>query len=500
MELRRQKIAVIGSGFGGLSAAIRLACQGHEVTIYEKLDKPGGRGYQYDLNGFKFDGGPTVITAPHQYDELFELAGKKREDYLTFIPLDPFYRIFNGNGDCFNYWRAQDKTEAEIAKFSPSDIAGYRIFLKKMNAIFQWFHPFTEKSFSTLFSFLRIFPYVFSTGTWRSMYGFASKHVKNDFMRKVLSFHPLLIGGNPFDTPSIYGLIIGFEKEWGVHYCLGGTGAIVKALCQIFEECGGTIRLNTEVSSLIIEDKRAAGLILSDGSIVKTDSLVCNGELAICYKNLIPKEKLPWSLDFWLKNIQYSNSLVVIYFGTKKKYSDSKLSHHNLILGNDYKQFMKDVFSKKSMPRELGLYLHMPSASDPSIAPDGCESFYVLSLVPNLDGKIDWKVTLPEYTEKVLAFLEDNYLPDLKKNIVVQHAVSPLHFASTLNSFKGAAFAIKPTMVQSGYFRPQVKSKWFKDLYFVGASVHPGAGVPAVMASGKIAASEISSVKLPNNK
>ena len=496
----RNKIAVIGSGFGGLSAAIRLAAQGHDVTIYEKLDKPGGRGYQYELDGFKFDGGPTVITAPHQYDELFELAGKNRKDYITFIPLDPFYRIFNGNGDHFNYWRDQDKTETEIAKYSPSDIVGYRIFLKKMNAIFQWFHPFTEKSFTTLLSFLRIFPYVFKTGTWRSMYGFASKHVKNDFIRKVLSFHPLLIGGNPFDTPSIYGLIIGFEKEWGVHYCLGGTGAIVKAFCKLFEDCGGTIRLNTEVSRLIIENKRVAGLVMADGSIVMTDSVICNGDLAFCYKNLVPKKNLPRSLDLWLKNIQYSNSLVVIYFGTKKRYTDSKLSHHNLILGNNYRQFMNDVFSNKRMPRELGLYLHMPSASDPSIAPPGCESFYVLSLVPNLDGKINWKEIMPQYTEMIINFLEENYLPDLKKNIVVQHSVTPLHFESTLNSYKGAAFSIKPSMAQSGYFRPQVKSNWFKDLYFVGASVHPGAGIPAVMASGKIAAHEILLMNQTNNQ
>ena len=491
---KKQKIAVVGSGFGGLSAAIRLAALGHDVTIYEKLDQPGGRAYQYQINGFKFDGGPTVITAPHQYKELFDLVDKKMEDYLTLIPLDPFYRIFNGNGDVFNYWRDQDKTEAEIARFSPGDIKGYRIFLSKMNAIFQWFHPFTEKSFSTLYSFLRIFPFVFKTGTWRSMYSFAKKHVKDDFIRKVLSFHPLLIGGNPFDTPSIYGLIIRFEKEWGVHYCIGGTGAIVNALCQLFEDCGGKIKLNTEVSRFLIENKRVSGICLSNGSIEKTDSVICNGDLAFCYKNLVPKEYLPPQLEFWLNNIQYSNSLVVIYFGTKRRYPDSKLSHHNLILGHDYNQFMKDVFSRKKIPNELGLYLHMPSATDPSIAPEGCESFYVLSLVPNLDGKINWEEILPEYTDKVLAFLEMNYLPDLKNNIIAQHTVSPIHFASTLNSFRGAAFSIKPTMVQSGYFRPQVKSKWFKDLYFVGAGVHPGAGVPAVMASGKIAAAEISKI------
>ena len=491
MQQQSKRIVVIGSGFGGLSAAIRLAAKGHEVTIFEKSDKPGGRAYQYEINGFKFDGGPTVITAPHQYDELFELAGKKREDYLTLVPLDPFYRIFNGNGDHFDYWRNQLQTEEEIKKYSPDEVAGYRKFIKGVTDIFNWFHPFTEKSFTTLWSFLRIFPHVLKTGTWRSMYGFAAQYIKHDFLRKVASFHPLLIGGNPFDTPSIYGLIIQFEKQWGVHYCVGGTGAIIKALCKLFEECGGTIKLNAEVKQILIENKKAKGIELKDGSVYEADEVVCNGDVAFAYKNYIPKRLLPKPMNLWLSNVQYSNSLVVIYFGTKKKYNDSKLSHHNLILGNDYNKLMRDIFQRKILPRELGLYLHMPSQTDDTIAPEGCDCFYVLSLVPNLDGKINWNDLMGEYVDKVLGFLEENYLPELRDNIIAQHAVTPLHFQNNLNSYKGAAFSIKPSMMQSGYFRPQVKSSWFDNLYFVGAGVHPGAGVPAVLASGKIAAAAI---------
>jgi phytoene desaturase len=484
----RKKIAVIGSGFGGLSAAIRLAAKGHDVTIYEKLNKPGGRAYQYNLDGFLFDGGPTVITAPHQYDELFELAGKKREDYMTLVPLDPFYRIFNGNGEHFDYWRSQEKTEKEIEKYSPADIKGYRKFIEGMKHIFHWFHPYTERSFNTLWGFLKIFPFVIKSGTWRSMYGYAAKYIRNDFVKKVASFHPLLVGGNPFDTPSIYGLIIQFEKEWGIHYCIGGTGAIVKALCQLFQDCGGKICLNAEISQILIENGKACGVELSSGEICYADEVICNGDVAFSYKKYIPKNKLPFQLNAWLSNLQYSNSLVVIYFGTDKKYSDCKLSHHNLILGNEYSQLMRDIFKRKVLPRELGLYLHMPSQTDPTIAPDGCESFYVLSLVPNLDGKINWEKIKEEYTEHVLQFLEKNYLPELRQHIIVKHTVTPTHFHQTLNSYKGAAFSIKPSMMQSGFFRPQVKSKWFEHLYFVGAGVHPGAGVPAVMASGKIAA------------
>jgi phytoene desaturase len=485
---KRKKIAVIGSGFGGLSAAIRLAAKGHDVTIYEKLNKPGGRAYQYEMNGFLFDGGPTVITAPHQYDELFTLAGKKREDYMTLVPLDPFYRIFNGKGEHFDYWRSQDKTEKEIEKYSPADIKGYRKYIKGMTDIFRWFHPYTEKSFNSLWGFLRIFPHVIKTGTWRSMYGYAAKYIRHDFLKKVASFHPLLVGGNPFDTPSIYGLIIQFEKEWGIHYCIGGTGSIVKALCKLFEDCGGSIRLNSEVAEIVIENGKANGLRLTSGENIFSDEVICNGDIAFAYKKYITPKKLPFQLNAWLTNLQYSNSLVVIYFGTDKKYHDCKLSHHNLILGDEYSQLMRDIFKRKILPRELGLYLHMPSRTDPSIAPEGCDSFYVLSLVPNLDGKIDWQSIQEEYTEHVLQFLEKHYLPELTKHIVVKHTVTPNYFHQTLNSYKGAAFSIQPSMMQSGYFRPQVQSKWFKHLYFVGAGVHPGAGVPAVMASGKIAA------------
>jgi phytoene desaturase len=489
-----KKIAVIGSGFGGLSAAIRLAAKGHKVTIYEKRDQPGGRAYQYNVNGFKFDGGPTVITAPHMFDELFHLAGKRREDYMKLVPLDPFYRIFNGDHEHFDYYRDKEKAEAEIARFSPGDVEGYRKFIKGTTDIFNWFHPFTERSFPTFSSFAKIFPHVLTSGTWRSMYGYAAQYVKDDFIRKVCSFHPLLVGGNPFDTPSIYGLIIQFEKEWGVHYAMGGTGAIVNALVQLLKDLGGKIELNTEIKEIIIKNKKACGIRLMDGSAEWADEVICNGDIAFTYTNLIPKQEVPTTMNLWLKNLQYSNSLVVIYFGTKKRYLDSKLAHHNLILGKEYRELMRDIFSRKQIGKELGLYLHMPSRTDSTIAPEGCESFYVLSLVPNLDGQIQWKSMLPEYTDKILGFLQDNYLPELKSNIIAQHSIDPIHFRDTLNSYKGAAFSIKPSMMQSGYFRPQVKSKFFSNLYFVGAGVHPGAGVPAVMASGKIAASEVDPV------
>lgn len=487
----KKKIAVIGSGFGGLSAAIRLSALGHDVTIYEKLDKLGGRAYQYEKNGFKFDGGPTVITAPHQYDELFQLAGKNRSDYFKLIPLDPFYRVFKGDGRHFDYVRDNARAEKEVAKFSPSDVEGYRNFIKGTTDIFNWFHPFTERTFPTFSSFARIFPHVLTTGTWRTMYDYAAQFVKDDFIRQVCSFHPLLVGGNPFDTPSIYGLIIQFEKEWGIHYAEGGTGAIVNGLGRLFADCGGTVRLNTPVSQIVIRNGKAVGVQLEDGSIEEADEVVSNADVTFTMKNLIPRRELPSAVNFRLSTMEYSNSLVVHYFGTKVSYESSSLQHHNLMLGDDYKKLMGDIFRRKKLGKQLGLYVHMPSRTDATISPEGCGSFYCLSLVPNLDGKIDWENIMPEYTDTVMGYLEEKYLPGLRSNIIAEHSINPLHFRDTLNSYKGAAFSIKPSMMQSGYFRPQVKSKVFQNLYFVGAGAHPGAGVPAVLASGKIAASFI---------
>jgi phytoene desaturase len=488
----RKKIIVIGSGFGGLSAAIRLAARGHDVTIFEKRDQWGGRAYQYNVNGFAFDGGPTVITAPHLFDELYAEAGKKRRDYFDLVPLDPFYRIFNQQGEAFNYQRNTEATAAEVAKFSADDVEGYRRFVEGTIDVFKNFYPYTEKTFPTLGSFAKILPYVFRTGTWRSMYGYASQFVKDDFIRKVCSFHPLLVGGNPFDTPTIYGLIIQFEREWGIHYATGGTGSVVNGLGKLFLDIGGKIHFNTEAKEIVIKNKAATGVKLHDGTIVECDELVCNSDVPFTYKHLISRENRPAWVDLWINNMTFSNSLVVIYFGTNRRYTDSKLTHHNLILGGDnYRRHLGDIFNRMKLPDDMSLYLHMPTRTDDTIAPPGCESFYVLSLVPHLDAGIDWNTIGPEYTNSVLGFLEENYLPKLRSHIVAQHSIDPLHFRDTLNSYKGAAFSVKPNMMQSGYFRPANKSKVFDHLYFVGAGTHPGAGVPAVVASGKIAAGMI---------
>ncbi len=486
--MKKKKIIVIGSGFGGLAAATRLAAKGHEVEIFEKRDQLGGRGYQYNINGFKFDGGPTVITAPYMFDEIFEAAGRKREDYFDLVPLDPFYRIFNHEGQPFDYRHQIDDMLAEIARWNPGDVAGYKRFVAQTVEVFERFHPYTDKPFLKLMDMLKIMPEMLRLMAFQGTYGWVSRYIKDPFLRRVFSFHPLLVGGNPFDTPSIYTLIVQFEKEWGVHYATGGTGAIVDAFGRLFEELGGRIHLGCEVKQILIKDRRVTGVELADGTQQDADIVVSNGDVAFTYRHLIPEEYRRKYTNAKIDRMKYSMSLVVIYFGTKRRYLDSKLSHHNIIMNQRYRGLLKDVFGSAPLPDDFSLYLHMPTITDTSIAPEGCESFYVLSPVPHLQSGTDWQRELTPYRDRIMQFLEDNYLPDLQENIIAEHIIDPLHFQNTLNSYRGAAFSVKPSLLQSAWFRPHNRSEEFENLYFVGAGTHPGAGVPAVISSGKIAA------------
>jgi phytoene desaturase len=489
----KRTIAVIGGGFGGLAAAIRLAAQGHSVDLYEKRDKLGGRGYQYDINGFKFDGGPTVITAPYIFDEIFEAAGKQREDYFKLVPLDPFYRIFDHQGNHFDYRHDHEQMLLEIDRWNPDDRPNYDRFVEHTRKIFSLFHPYTDKPFLSMPAMLRIMPAVIKLAGYMPTYAFVSRYIRHDFLRRVFSFHPLLIGGNPFDTPSLYTLIVQFEKEWGVHYALGGTGAIVAGFERLFTELGGRIHLNSEVQEISSEGRQVKSLRMADGSVHNADIVVCNGDVPFVYKHLIHKNFRKKYTDARIDRFNFSTSLFVIYFGTKRRYLDSKLSHHNIIMNQRYKELLKDLFKARSLPEDFSLYLHMPTITDSSIAPEGCESFYVLSLVPNLKANVDWQTLAETYKNRVLDFLQDHYLPDLRQNIIAEHFIDPLHFQNTLNSYHGAAFSIKPTLLQSAFFRPHNRSEEFDNLYFVGAGTHPGAGVPAVLSSGKIAANLIQS-------
>ncbi len=490
-----KKIIIIGSGFGGLSAANRLAALGHGVEIFEARDKLGGRGYTYEINGFKFDGGPTVITAPFMFDDIFAAAGKTRSDYVQFVPVNPFYRIFNHEGRQFDYNNDHDFILSEIAKWNPDDRDGYGRFIASTKAIFnKGFVELADKPFLKLIDMLKVAPDLIRLQSYKSVYSYVSQFVKNDFLRQVFSFHPLLVGGNPFDTTSIYAMIHYLEREWGVHYAVGGTGAIVAALEKLFLEQGGKIHLNSPVQEILVNDKRrVTGVLLKSGETHTADIVVSNADVANTYLKMIPSQYRRKYSDRRIKSMEYSMSLFVIYFGTKKRYLDSRLAHHNIILSSRFKPLLDDIFNHKVLAQDFSLYLHMPTITDPSMAPEGMESFYVLSPVPHLGAHIDWTKAARPYRNAIMQFLEDNYLPGLQENLVAEHYIDPLHFQNTLNSHLGSAFSVKPILTQSAWFRPHNQSEEFDNLYFVGAGTHPGAGLPGVLSSSKIAADLIGS-------
>lgn len=486
--MKKKKIIIIGSGFGGLATASRLLSEGHNVEVFEKRDKAGGRAYVYEQDGFTFDGGPTVITAPFLFDEVFEKAGQERKDYVNFVPCDPFYRIFNSEGKKFDYNSDHDFVLSEIERWNSRDKQGYTDFLKSTKAIFnKGFVELADQPFHNLWDMVKVIPDLMRLQSHKTVYRYVSKYIENDFLRRVFSFHPLLVGGNPFDTTSIYTMIHYLEREWGVHYAMGGTGAIVSAFVRLIREQGGTIHFNAEVEEITIRNGKATGVRLKDGTIHNADQIVSNADVAFTYRYLIAESERSTYTNRKIERTRYSMSLFVIYFGTKKRYPDSGLAHHNIILEDRYEELLSNIFHDKKLADDFSLYLHMPTRTDPSLAPDGCEAFYVLSPVPHLDSGTDWTTQAKSYRNVIMNFLEENYLPGLQENIITEHHIDPLHFQQTLNSYKGSAFSVEPILTQSAWFRPHNKSEDVEDLFFVGAGTHPGAGLPGVLSSAKIA-------------
>jgi phytoene desaturase len=485
-----KKIIVIGSGFGGLGAAIRLAARGYSVELFEKRDQLGGRAYTYEVDGFKFDGGPTVITAPFMFDDLWAAAGKQREDYFQLVACDPFYRIFDHTGRKFDYNSDEDFILDEIRRWSPEDADGYLRFMATTKAIFQkGFVELADKPFLKFTDMLKVAPDLIRMQSYKSVYRYVAQYVRNEFLRRCFSFHPLLIGGNPFDAPSIYAMIHYLEREWGVHYALGGTGSIVEAMGRLFTELGGITHLNAEVDEIMIDATRrqVTGIRLADGSQLRADAVVSNADVAFTYRNLIPAQFRRKYTDRRVERMKYSMSLFVIYFGTRRRYTDTGLTHHNIILSERYRELLADIFERKNLAEDFSLYLHMPTFTDPSLAPEGCEAFYVLSPVPHLGADINWEEKAGPYRDAIMQFLEENYLPDLQANLIAEHYIDPRHFQDTLNSYLGSAFSVQPILTQSAWFRPHNRSEDFGNLYFVGAGTHPGAGLPGVLSSSIIA-------------
>jgi phytoene desaturase len=481
------KISVIGGGFGGMSAAIRLAARGHAVDLFEQRDKLGGRAYVYEVNGFRFDGGPTVITAPFLFDDLWAVAGQRREDAVRFVRCDPFYRIFDATGRTFDYNGDAAFIRAQIARWNPSDAAGYEQLIAATRPIFEkGFVELATRPFLRWTDMLKVAPDLVHLRSYESVYRFVSHYIQDDFLRQCFSFHPLLIGGNPYDAPSIYAMIHYLERTWGIHYAVGGTGALVTGMEQLLRTLGVRVHLNSPVAGLAVERRRVTGVRLRDGSLLPADVVVSNADVATTYRQLVPASERRIYTDRKLARMRYGMSLFVIYFATDRSYAETRLAHHNILLGPRYRGLLDDIFKRKVLADDFSLYLHMPTRSDPTAAPPGCESFYVLSPVPHLGADIDWSTAATPYRNAIMRFLEDNYLPDLSRHIVAEHRIDPRHFQNDLSSYLGAAFSLQPTLTQSAWFRPHNQSEEFENLYFVGAGTHPGAGLPGVLSSAVI--------------
>jgi phytoene desaturase len=483
---RKGPVVVIGSGFGGLAAAIRTQAKGYDVTLLEMRDAPGGRAYVYRDQGFTYDAGPTIVTVPFVLDELAAVAGKNLADYVKLVPCDPFYRINFSDGRVFNYRGDPAALEAEIAKFNPADVAGYRRFLDYSRRVFdRAFTDLAAHSFDSFWEMVKVAPDLLRLRADQSVYQRVSQYIQDPALRQVFSFEPLLIGGNPLCSSAIYSMIHFLEKRWGVHFAMGGTGALVRGLVRLFEEIGGVLHCHARASEIVIENGRATGVRTADGRLFPAEIVISNGDVANTYRKLVaPAHRRKWT-DPRLARMKYAMSLFVVYFGTNRQYPH--LPHHSIVLGPRYQELLGDIFDKKIVADDFSLYLHAPTRTDPSLAPPGCECFYVLSPVPHLGGGQDWNQIKDTYADRILASLEkDHLVPDLRQHLVSKLIFTPQDFHDHLDAYLGSAFQFEPTLTQSAWFRPHNKSEDVDGLYFVGAGTHPGAGLPGVISSAKV--------------
>ena len=482
---RRPHAVVIGSGFGGLAAAVRLGARGYRVTVLEKRAMLGGRAGVYRQDGFTFDAGPTIVTAPFLFEELWQLCGRRLADDVELRNVSPFYAIRFDSGETFHYTGDPAAMRAEVARFSPGDVAGYERFMAASEAIFRvGFEQLGHVPFSSWRDMARIVPAMARLKSHRSVYGLVSFFIKDERLRTVFSFHPLLIGGNPFTASSIYCLIAFLERRWGVHFAMGGTGTLVSGLAGLIEGQGGTIRARAGVRRILVENGRARGVELGTGETIAADIVVSNADSAATYRHLLaPQHRRRWS-DRRLARARYSMGLFVWYFGTRRRYDH--VGHHTMLLGPRYKELLGDIFTRKRLAPDFSLYLHRPTATDPSLAPDGCDAFYVLSPVPHLGSGTDWAFEAERYRRAIAAKLSETLLPDLEANVVTSRVTTPQDFCDDLSSVNGAAFGLEPILTQSAWFRPHNRSEDIANLFLVGAGTHPGAGLPGVLSSARV--------------
>ena len=523
--MNEKSAVVIGSGIGGLACGIRLQSLGFQTTIVEKLDSPGGRALVHKAEGFVFDMGPTVLTVPHFIEELFSLecdkamlgepdfpeeildeskrikqgisGGPNTSKYVELRPILPFYRIYFEDGTYFDYDCDPENTRRQIAKLAPEDVEGYDRFHAAAKRIFdRGFIELGYTYFGDLGSMMKVVPDLFKLNAVRTLFSFVKQYFKSDKMRRVFSYETLLIGGNPQKVPAIYAMIHFVEKTWGVHFAMGGTGQLVEGFARKFQDLGGTFRYGSEVQSINVERQNgkpvATGILLGNGDTLHADVVVSNADYANTYLKLIAPEFRRINRDSLVKFRKQSMSLVVIYFGFTRREDDPPLQHHNIILGPRYEELLTDIFDRKILADDFSQYLHLPTITDPSLAPEGCHAAYTLIPVPNTLSKIDWADKGEAFVEKVLLSLQtQGHIPDLMQRIVYKKFVTPEYFENTLNAYVGNGFGVEPVLIQSAYFRPHNRSEDVKNLYLVGQGTQPGGGTPSVMMSAKMTAREI---------
>jgi len=476
---------VIGSGIGGLAAAVRLGARGYQVTVLDRLDQPGGRAYVHDIDGFRFDAGPTIITAPFLLEELWSLCGRSFHDEIDLREMAPYYRIRFDDGDVFDYSGDAEAVKKQIARISPRDVDGYDRYLKASEKMYRvGFEKLGDRPFDSIWDMVPYLPEIAALRGDRSVHSMVSAYIKHPKIQMALSFHPLLIGGNPFSVTSIYTLISYLERTWGVHSAIGGTGAIVAGMVNLVQQQGGVIRQNCDVESLLLDRGRVSGVRLKSGEVVDAKVVVSNADSAWTYRHLIPEGHPARWTDKRIHRAKFSNGLFVWYFGTDCQFPD--VPHHAILLGPRYRALLEDIFKRKVLADDFSLYLHRPTATDPALAPEGCDTFYALVPVPHLDADVDWSDYAETFRERVQDYLEQAMLPGLGDHLRVSKVATPLDFRNRLKSVKGAGFSFEPVLTQSAWFRPHNRVAEVPGLYLVGAGTHPGAGIPGVLTSAKV--------------
>ncbi len=479
------RAVVIGAGFGGIAAALRLRAKGYDVEIVDRCPRLGGRAQMFERDGFRFDAGPTVITAPGLFEELFGLFGRRIADYVRLVELTPWYRFQFPDGATFDYGGSVADVQSAIARFNPADADGYLGLVEESRQLFETgYVGLADQPFHRVSAMVRAVPDLLRLRAYRSVWQLVASHIRDDRLRQALSIQPLLVGGNPFDTTCIYGLIHYLERRWGIHFAMGGTAALVDGLGRLMSEVGISVRLDTTVASVVVDDGTARGVRLESGELLDAEVVVSNADPMHLYGSMIDSRHQTAGVRLKRHAARLSMGLFVMYFGTRGTYPD--IAHHTIWLGRRYRELLSDIFHRRVLADDFSIYLHRPTATDPSFAPDGCDSFYALVPVPNLEAGIDWAEAGPKLRDRVFAALERSVMPGLRERLACEFVMTPQDFQDRYLSVGGAGFSIAPLFRQSAWFRFHNRGEGPRNLFLVGAGTHPGAGLPGVLSSAKV--------------